>query len=60
MRKKFLCLIVMIVATPLGWHIAVSPLAAQEQQADASSAAPQRLPFCHDPKHRSAGGFRGR
>ena len=57
MRKKIL-LAVMIVATPLGWPIAVSPLMAQAQQADATSAA-NRLPFCHGRKPRLAGGFRG-
>ena len=48
MQKKFL-LAVMIVATPLGWPIAVSPLMAQTQQADATSA-PQASPVLPRPE----------
>ena len=49
MRKKFLCLILMIVAIPLGWHIALPPLAAQEQQAGAASV-PQATPVLPRPE----------
>ena len=48
MQKKFL-LAVMIVATPLGWPIAVSPSMAQAQQADATSA-PQASPVLPRPE----------
>ena len=43
----------------LGWCLAVSQLGAQEQPPAVSSAR-KRLPFCHDPKHRLEGAFRGK
>ena len=49
MRKKLLLLAVMIACTPLGWHIAVSQLAAQEQP-PAVSAAPQEAPVLPRPE----------